>query len=267
MGQPILISPGTRVRLHRFDPHDTSECDDKDKAEKLVARHVERMVELQRILFAEAKHALLIVLQAMDGGGKDGTIRHVMTGLNPLGCRVTGFRAPTPEELSHDFLWRVHREVPPRGWIGIFNRSHYEDVLAVRVRKLVPPSVWRGRYDDINAFESLLARNGVTILKFYLNISKKEQKERLEKRLSDPHSAWKFDAVDWDNRRLWKHYMAAYEDAIARCNRPWAPWHVVPADHKWYRNLVVSERIVRALEGMNLRYPRPRAARRAHAGH
>ena len=266
MKLPIPVPPGARLRLRDVDPDDTSRCDDKDEAEDLVAKHVHRMADLQRILFAQQKHALLIVLQAMDGGGKDGTIRHVMSGLNPLGCRVVGFRVPTPEEQSHDFLWRVHREVPPLGWIGIFNRSHYEDVLAARVRRIVPPAVWRGRYAHINAFEKLLSDNGVVILKFFLHISKQEQKERLERRLHDPQRAWKFDPVDWDNRRLWKDYMAAYEDAIARCGTAWAPWHVIPANRKWYRNLLVSETIVRALEGMGLKYPRPRAGRRGPAG-
>jgi PPK2 family polyphosphate:nucleotide phosphotransferase len=256
MEQPIRIPPRTRVRLKEFDPGDTSLCSDKEEAQEAVEKHVRRMADLQRVLFADGKHALLIVLQAMDGGGKDGTIRHVMTGLNPQGCRVTGFRVPTPEELSHDFLWRVHREVPALGWIGIFNRSHYEDVLAARVRKLVPSSVWRKRYAHINAFEKLLAESGVTILKFFLHISKREQKDRLKRRLEDPKRAWKADPVDWENRKLWNAYMDAYEDAITLCNTPWAPWHVVPADKKWYRNLVVSERIVRALDGLRLRYPR-----------
>ncbi len=263
MKRSIQVPPGTRVRLREIDPDDDSRGDDKEEAEDRLGKHVRRMAELQRILFAEQRHALLIVLQAMDGGGKDGTIRHVMSGLNPLGCRVVGFRAPTSEEQAHDFLWRVHREVPPLGWIGIFNRSHYEDVLAARVRRLVPPVLWRGRYDHINAFERLLSDNGVVILKFFLHISKQEQKRRLERRLNDPRRAWKFDPTDWENRRLWKEYMAAYEDAIARCGTPWAPWHVIPANRKWYRNLLISERIVAALEGMGLKYPRPRSASRA----
>jgi PPK2 family polyphosphate:nucleotide phosphotransferase len=256
MKQPIRIPPGSRVRLDDFDPDDTSRCDDKDKALKLVARHAERMAELQQILFAEAKHALLIVLQAMDGGGKDGTIRHVLSRLNPQGCRVVGFQVPTAEELSHDFLWRVHREVPPRGWVGVFNRSHYEDVLAARVLNLVPSTVWRGRYDHINHFERLLSDSGVTILKFFLHISKHEQKERLERRIKDPQRNWKFDPADWQNRKLWKKYMTAYEDAISRCSTPWAPWHIVPANHKWYRNLIISELILQSMEEMKLRYPR-----------
>jgi PPK2 family polyphosphate:nucleotide phosphotransferase len=266
MGQPIRIPPGVRVRLREFDPDDTSRCDDKDEALEALEGHLRRMSELQRLLYADARHSLLIVLQAMDGGGKDGTIRHVMSAFNPLGCRVTSFRAPTPEELAHDFLWRVHREVPPLGWVGIFNRSHYEDVLAARVRKLVPSSVWRRRYAHINAFERLLADARVTILKFFLHISKAEQKRRLEKRLEDPSRSWKFDATDWEDRRRWKEYQRAYEDAISLCNPAWAPWHIVPADKKWYRDLVVSERVVEALEKMRLKYPRVRIPHRKRLG-
>jgi len=262
MGQPIRIPPGARVRLNEFEPDDTSGCYDKDEALKELERQLRRMSELQRLLYADARHALLIVLQAMDGGGKDGTIRNVMSGFNPLGCRVTSFKAPTPEERSHDFLWRVHREVPPLGWVGIFNRSHYEDVLAARVRNLVPRSIWRRRYGHINHFERLLADSGVTILKFFLHISKAEQKRRLDKRLEDPARAWKFDATDWEDRKRWDQYQRAYEDAISLCNADWAPWHIVPADRKWYRNLVVSERIVKALEKMRLKYPRVRVPRR-----
>ena len=245
------------MRLRDFDPDDTSLCREKSAARRKVEQHVRRMAELQHLLFADAGHALLIVLQGMDASGKDGTIRHVMSGLNPLGCRAVSFKAPTPEERAHDFLWRVHREVPPLGWVGIFNRSHYEDVVAARVRGLVPRPVWRGRYEPINDFERLLGQNGVTLLKFFLHISKKEQKKRLEERMKDPLQAWKVDPVDWEDRKRWKDFMAAYEDAINRCNTKWAPWHVIPADHKWYRDLLVSERIVRTLEGMKLKFPRP----------
>ena len=258
MSQTVRIPIGRRVRLKNFDPGDTSRCRDKDAAPHVLERHVRRMAELQQVLFAQGKHALLVVLQGMDGAGKDGTIRHVMSGLNPQGCRVTAFKTPTPEELAHDFLWRVHREAPALGWIGIFNRSHYEDVLAARVLKIVTPSVWRRRYDHINHFEKLLSDSGVTILKFFLNISKSEQKERLQKRLEDPRRAWKFDPVDWENRKRWDDYMAAYEDAIHRCNTRCAPWHIVPANKKWYRNLIVSGHIVAALEEMRLKYPAPR---------
>jgi len=260
------IPPGTRVRLKDIDPDDTSECRDKDEAEDLVEKHVHRMADLQQRLYAGQERALLVVLQGMDGAGKDGTIRHVMSGLNPQGCRVVGFKAPTADERAHDFLWRVHREVPPRGFIGIFNRSHYEDVLAARVRKIVTEKVWRGRYAHINAFEKLLDDSGVVVLKFFLYISKQEQKERLERRLHDPSRAWKFDPIDWDNRRLWKDYMAAYEDAMARCGTPWAPWQIVPANRKWYRNLLVSARVVEALESMRLKYPRRKVGRKGAGG-
>src|SRR5438093_560754 len=214
MPQPILIRPGTRVRLRDFDPDDTSLCGEKDAAHRKVEHHVRRMADLQHLLFANAGHALLIVLQGMDASGKDGTIRHVMSGLNPLGCRAMSFKAPTPEERAHDFLWRVHREVPPLGWIGIFNRSHYEDVVAARVRGLVPRPVWRGRYEPINDFEKLLAKSGVTLLKFFLHISKQEQKKRLEERLKDPRHARKGDPVDWEDRRL------RQVDAPAPADRP-----------------------------------------------
>src|SRR3989441_11752361 len=214
MSQPIRIPNGPRVRLNDFDPGDATGCRDKDEALEVLQQQVRRMAELQQVLFAQAGHALLIVLQGMDGAGKDGTIRHVMSGLNPQGCRVTAFKVPTAEERAHDFLWRVHRETPPLGWIGIFNRSQYEDVLAARVLELAPRSVWRERYDHINHFEKLLADGGVTVLKFFLHISKDEQKERLEKRLEEPRRAWKFDPVDWQNRKRWKEYMAARRQKV-----------------------------------------------------
>jgi PPK2 family polyphosphate:nucleotide phosphotransferase len=190
----------------------------------------------------------------MDAAGKDGTIKKVMSGVNPQGCRVSSFKAPTPEELSHDFLWRIHEEAPPRGYIGLFNRSHYEDVLIVRVHKLVSEKIWRGRYEHINNFEKLLADSGVTILKFFLHISKDEQKERLQKRLDNKDKNWKFNPGDLKERELWDDYMAAYEDAINKCNTPYAPWHVVPANKKWYRNLVISERLVEALESLEMKF-------------
>src|SRR6266498_1000817 len=217
LSKRIMVMPGRKIKLSKYDTGDTAGFKEKTAAMDAVKENAALLADLQYLLYAENKHSLLIVLQAMDGGGKDGTIRHVMTGINPQGCRVTSFKAPTPEEQAHDFLWRVHREVPPRGWIGIFNRSHYEDVLAARVRKLVPPSVWRGRYEHINHFEKLLSESGVTILEFFLHISKREQKERLQKRLEDPRRAWKFDPGDWEDRRRWKEYMTAYEDAISRC--------------------------------------------------
>jgi PPK2 family polyphosphate:nucleotide phosphotransferase len=193
----------------------------------------------------------------MDTAGKDGTIRNVMTGCNPQGCTVTSFKVPTPEELAHDFLWRVHKAVPGKGQIGIFNRSHYEDVLVVRVHNLVPKSVWSKRYDEINAFENHLTRNGVTILKFFLHISKDEQKRRLLDRLNDPRKQWKVNPGDFEERKLWDDYTAAYEDALSRTSTGHAPWFVIPSDHKWFRNLAVSSIIVDALESLDLKLPRP----------
>jgi PPK2 family polyphosphate:nucleotide phosphotransferase len=255
MKQPILIPAGERIRLNEFDPEYTGKYKDKDEAEDELEKNVARMAELQEVLYAEGKHALLIVLQAMDAGGKDGVIRNVMSGVNPQGCRVTGFKAPTPEELAHDFLWRIHEHVPPRGYVGIFNRSHYEDVLVVRVHNLVPEAVWQQRYEHINNFEKLLADSGVTIMKFFLHISKDEQKERLEERLKDKSKNWKFNPGDLKARARWEEYMQAYEDAINRCSTPWAPWHVIPANKKWYRNLAISERLVEVLESLDMKYP------------
>jgi PPK2 family polyphosphate:nucleotide phosphotransferase len=255
MKQPILIPSDTRIRLEDFDPAYTGKDDDKDDAKAETEKNIARLAELQEVMYAEGKHALLIILQAMDAAGKDGTIEHVMSGVNPQGCHVTSFKAPTPEELSHDFLWRIHQHAPPRGYIGIFNRSHYEDVLVVRVHNLVPEKVWRDRYAHINNFEKLLADNGVTILKFFLHISKDEQKERLQKRLEDKSKNWKFNPGDLKERDRWNDYMAAYEDAINKCNTPWAPWHIVPANKKWYRNLVISERLVATLESLDMKYP------------
>jgi PPK2 family polyphosphate:nucleotide phosphotransferase len=209
------------------------------------------------VLWAESKHALLIVLQALDAGGKDGAIRHVFRGVNPQGCQVTSFKVPTEEELDHDFLWRIHKATPRRGYIGIFNRSHYEDVLVVRVRNLAPESVWQQRYEQINQFEKLLAETGTTILKFFLYISKEEQRERFEARLQDPRKNWKFSMGDVEDRGYWGDYMRAYEDALSRCSTPWAPWHIIPANHKWYRNLVVSQIIVEALDKLDMHYPPP----------
>ena len=195
----------------------------------------------------------------MDAGGKDGTIRSIMSGVNPQGVQVTSFKKPTAEELSHDFLWRIHRAVPPLGMIGIFNRSHYEDVLVVRVHNLVARSVWEKRYDQINDFERLLADNGVTILKFYLHISKDEQKKRLEARLDQPHKRWKFNPADLAERARWDDYMQAFETAFNQCSTESAPWYIVPANKKWYRNLVISQQIVETLAGLNLKYPEPAA--------
>ena len=192
----------------------------------------------------------------MDAGGKDGTIRNVFRGVDPHGIKVTSFKAPTHEELEHDFLWRIHRAVPQRGDIGVFNRSHYEDVLVARVRNLVPKEVWSRRFEQINRFEQTLAENGVVILKFFLHVSKAEQKERLEARLHDPKKNWKFNPADFEERRHWDDYQRAYAEAIHRCNAPWAPWFIVPADRKWLRNVVLSQVIVDTLEGLRMKFPK-----------
>jgi PPK2 family polyphosphate:nucleotide phosphotransferase len=207
------------------------------------------------MLYADRRYALLIVLQGRDAAGKDGTIRHVMSGVNPQGCEVTSFKEPTHEELAHDFLWRVHQAVPHRGNIGIFNRSHYEDVLIARVHRLVPEEVWRKRYQHINEFERMLCDSGVTILKFFLHISKEEQKQRFLVRMKDPTRSWKLSPPDFEERQHWDAYTEAYEDALRKCNSKWAPWYVVPADHKWFRNHVIAKLTVAALDSMKLKYP------------
>lgn len=251
------VKPGQAVNLNEIDPNDTGRIKNKEEAKDRLADNIERMAELQNVLYAESKHALLIILQAMDAGGKDGTIRSIMSGVNPQGVRVTSFKKPTPEELAHDFLWRIHQETPQRGMIRIFNRSHYEDVLVVRVHNLVPEAVWQTRYEHINNFERLLVDSGVTILKFYLHISKDEQKERLQARLDKPHKRWKFNPGDLAERKLWNEYRQAYEAALTRCSTKAAPWHIVPANKKWYRNLVISEMIVETLESLEMEYPEP----------
>ena len=253
----FLIEPGAKVRLDKLDPDDTTGCETKDEARRRLARNIERLAKRQYLLYAEGKRALLVVFQAMDAGGKDGTIRQVMSGLNPQSCRVTAFGAPSEVELAHDFLWRIHPAVPARGEIGIFNRSHYEDVLVVRVRKLVPKSVWSKRYRVINDFERALAESGVTILKFFLHISREEQAERLRERLTDPTKAWKLSATDFEDRSRWGAYMKAYEAALGRCSTPWAPWFAIPANKNWFRNLAVSEIIAHTLDGLDMAYPKP----------
>jgi PPK2 family polyphosphate:nucleotide phosphotransferase len=257
MAQAFLIPPGKRVSLADHDPGFSGDYQSKRDTKADLKRNAKRLQELQRVLWAEGKHSLLIVLQAMDAGGKDGTIRHVFRGVNPQGCQVTSFKVPTKEELAHDYLWRIHKATPRRGYIGIFNRSHYEDVLAVRVHNLVPPEVWQKRYEQINHFEKLLVDSGTTILKFFLNISKEEQKERFQARLDDPSKNWKFSMGDIEKRGHWDDYMLAFEEALSRCSSPWAPWYVIPANHKWYRNVAVSNIIIETLESLDMRYPPP----------
>jgi PPK2 family polyphosphate:nucleotide phosphotransferase len=252
----FMVTPGSKADLRKCDPDETWGWTKGKKADKSIAAAIARMDQLQYLLFAAKSHALLIVLQAPDAGGKDGAIRHVMSGLNPQGVRVTSFKPPSPEELAHDFLWRVHKAVPGRGYIGIFNRSHYEDVLVVRIHKLVPENVWGARYDQINQFEKLLAENNVVILKFFLHISKAEQKARIQERLEDPAKRWKLSQSDFEERKLWHEYQKVYEDALTRCSTPWAPWHIIPANRKWFRNLAVSHIIVQALEKLDMKYPK-----------
>lgn len=244
-----------KFRLSDLDAADTHAVS-RDHAKKAIAAHVKRLSELHDLLYAEHKRSLLVVLQGMDASGKDGTIRHVMSGVNPQGCMITSFKTPTAQELDHDFLWRVHAAVPPRGAIGIFNRSYYEDVLIARVHRIVPREIWKSRYSQINDFEKMLTDNNVTILKFFLHMSSKEQEKRFEERLADPRKNWKVSAADFQERKSWGEYQSAYEDAIAKCSAEHAPWYVIPSDHKWFRNFAVGEVIVRALEGFNMRYPK-----------
>ncbi len=257
MSQPLTLPPGQKFVLKDFDPDHTGAYTRKQDAKAQTAENVERLHALQEMLYAQNKHALLIVLQAMDAGGKDGTIKHVMGAFNPQGVVVTPFKAPTDEELAHDFLWRVHQHTPPKGMIGIFNRSHYEDVLIVRVKNLIPEKVWRQRYEHINNFERLLADSGVTIVKFFLYISKAEQAERFRDRQQTPEKQWKFSPGDLEERKRWDDYMAAFVDALTACHTAYAPWYIIPANHKWYRNLVISQILVETMEKLDLHYPDP----------
>jgi PPK2 family polyphosphate:nucleotide phosphotransferase len=251
-----MVRPGEPARLDRADPGDTSgfkgvKDDGLRKLEKLTLR----LEELQELLYAEHQHALLVVLQGMDSAGKDGTIRRVFEGVNPQGVRVASFKVPTGREIDHDFLWRVHEQVPEKGEIVLFNRSHYEDVLTTRVHGLVSKPTWERRYREINEFEQTLTQEGTTILKFFLHLSRGEQKRRLRERLDDPTKHWKFRYSDLQERQKWASYMEAYEEALTRTSTTWAPWYVVPSDRKWFRDLFVSERIVSVLEDFRMKYP------------
>jgi len=252
------VTPGEQIDLGDWDPADRSLFDlDKKSAKEYLRGLRDRLAELQRVLWAEDKHKVLVVFQAMDTGGKDGTIRKVFSGVNPQGIDVYNFKAPTAEELSHDYLWRIHDHTPTAGSLAVFNRSHYEDVLVVRVLGLVPEERWSRRYDHINAFEKMLADEGTTILKFYLHISAEEQAERLQARLDDPTKNWKFNKGDLDHRKLWPDYMRAYEAVLSKTSTKHAPWYIVPANRKWYRNVVVAKTIVDSLESLAMSYPDP----------
>jgi len=252
-----LAKPGKKFKIAEWKTSGNGDFKDKEDAQPAVDKNLKKLDALQEVLYAENKRSVLVVFQAMDCGGKDGAIEHIFSGVNPQGCQVTSFKAPSELELAHDFLWRIHEAVPRRGMIGIFNRSHYESVLVEHVHDLVPKKQWQTRYDHINNFEKMLSDEGVTILKFFLHISKDEQKQRLEDRLKDEDKHWKFSPHDLDERKLWDTYQQAYEDAIDKCSTDYAPWYVVPADRKWFRNWVISDTIVRAMEKLDLQYPEP----------
>lgn len=250
----LLVKPGSRVRLSRMD-HGATHGWDKIGAEPELERQLVRLADLQDRFWAEAKRSVLVVLQGIDAAGKDGTINKVMEAFNPQGCPVTSFKVPSTEELAHDYLWRVHHKVPRKGEIGIFNRSHYEDVLVVRVRGLVPRRVWSARYEQINAFERMLTDNGTTIVKFFLAIDKDEQRERFQARYDDPTKRWKFSMGDLEERKLWDDYQLAFDDALSKTSTDAAPWYVIPADRKWFRNLAVATILADTIAALRPAYP------------
>jgi PPK2 family polyphosphate:nucleotide phosphotransferase len=251
----FIVEPGAKVRLSKIDPSYTGKHESHEKALPEIEKNVARMDKLQYLLYADGSQSLLVVLQALDAAGKDGVIRHVFSGMNPEGTFVYGFKVPSKEEAAHDFLWRAHRRTPGKGEVVIFNRSHYEDVLVVRVHNLVPHSVWSKRYELINDFETMLSRNNTTILKFFLHISPEEQLTRFAQRLDDPSRQWKISESDYSERELWPKYVEAYEDAIALTSTKRAPWYVIPSNHKWFRNLAVSQIIADTMDEMGLKLP------------
>jgi PPK2 family polyphosphate:nucleotide phosphotransferase len=256
--EKLKVPLGRKISLNDIDPGETHGLT-KEEAAAALAKHLERLSVLQYVLYAEGRRAVLAVLQGIDAAGKDGTIRRVMTGLNPQGVRVTPFKVPEGAERRHDYLWRIHRAMPEYGQIGIFNRSHYEDVLVVRVHGLVPKSVWSKRYRQINDFERMLSENGVTIVKFLLYISKDEQATRFQKRLDDKKKHWKFSPSDLKEREFWDAYIEAYDEVLEKCNTEYAPWYVIPANSKWFRNLAVAQILVETMEEMKLRFPKAAA--------
>jgi PPK2 family polyphosphate:nucleotide phosphotransferase len=251
------VTPGSDVKLKDIDPG----FKDRHKSHKEAAEEIEqyqtKLRELQELFYADGQRSLLICLQGMDTAGKDGTINHILGAMNPQGCRVVGFRQPSVEELAYDFLWRIHRAVPARGEVAIFNRSHYEDVLVVRVHNLIPHAVWSHRYDPINAFEKELVESNTHVLKFYLHISKDEQLKRFKDRLDEPAKQWKISEADYKERQFWDDYRAAYEEALSRCSTEQAPWFIIPADHKWFWNLAIARIVVEHLEGLGMKFPLP----------
>jgi PPK2 family polyphosphate:nucleotide phosphotransferase len=254
----LIVKPDSKIRLKHFDPDYHGKHESRESALSEIQKNLQKMEQLQYLMYAENKHSLLLVLQGLDAAGKDGVVRHVLTGMNPEGCVSVNFKQPTKEELAHDFLWRVHPHVPGKGSVVIFNRSHYEDVLVARVHKLVSEKVWSKRYDQINDFEQLIAtENNTTILKFFLHISKQEQLERFKKRLDDPARQWKISDSDYKERDYWKDYTEAFEDVLTRTSTEHAPWFIIPSNHKWFRDLAISQIITRAMEEMNMQTPKP----------
>jgi PPK2 family polyphosphate:nucleotide phosphotransferase len=253
----LIVEPGRKVRLKDIDPAYRGKHEGREQAQPEIENYLQRMEKFQGLLYAERKHALLIVLQGIDAAGKDGVCWHVVKGMNPQGCSVTGFKQPSSEELAHDFLWRVHQRTPALGHVGVFNRSHYEDVLVVRVHKLVPKEIWQQRYDLINEFEQMLVLANTTVIKFFLYISKDEQLERFKQRLDDPARHWKISDSDYKERELWDDYTLAYEDMLSKCSTKHAPWYVIPSNHKWFRNLAVSQIICATFEEMDMKMPAP----------
>jgi PPK2 family polyphosphate:nucleotide phosphotransferase len=249
------VTPGDKVKLKDIDPGFKGHHDSHKDALEEIEKDQGKLRDLQELLHADRQCSILICLQGTDAAGKDGTINHILGAMNPQGCRVTAFREPSKEELDHEFLWRIHKAAPRKGQVAVFNRSHYEDVLVVRVHNLVPESVWAPRYDQINAFEKELVEGGTHILKFYLHISKEEQLRRFKDRLDDPDKHWKISEADYKERRYWDDYTAAYEDALSRCSTEAAPWFIIPSDHKWFRNLAVARIVVERLEALNLKLP------------
>jgi len=249
------VEPGAKVRLSKIDASYTGKDDSREQALPEIQTHVERMDKLQYLLYADSNQSLLVVLQALDAAGKDGVIRHLFSGMNPQGTSVFGFKQPSKYEAAHDFLWRAHLRTPGKGEVAIFNRSYYEDVLVVRVHKLVPDSVWSKRYELINDFEKTLSQNGTTLLKFFLHISPEEQLSRFKQRLDDPSRHWKITESDYSERELWSQYIEAYEDALAFTSTKHAPWYIIPANHKWFRNLAVSQIIADTMDEMGLQLP------------
>jgi PPK2 family polyphosphate:nucleotide phosphotransferase len=251
------IKPGSKVNLGKIDPNYHGNYVNQEAVATELQDYSQRLSELQALLYAENKHALLIVLQGMDGGGKDGTVHHVVSAMNPQGCSVVGFKVPSEEELAHDYLWRIHQHMPRKGQITVFNRSHYEDVLVVRVHNLVPKEVWSRRYNEITAFERQLTNAGTTIVKFFMHIDKDEQLRRFRDRLDDPTKQWKISESDYTEREYWDAYQAAYMDALSKCSFNYAPWYVIPANHKWFRDLAISQILVDTLDGLKMKYPEP----------